>query len=99
MITWHLKLLGVTSISGVALFFFVGIFFQELLDKMFVFHFFLCTFAADLWLTDMGIFAHQSFSFKYNKMAGCEARHFFVYIYLYCAHFFVPLCLFFNRTY
>jgi len=40
VITWHLKLLGATSISGVALFFFVGIFFQKLLDKMFVFHFF-----------------------------------------------------------
>ena len=24
-------------------------------------------------------------------MAGCEARHFFVYILLYCAHLFVPL--------
>ncbi len=38
MITWHLKQLGATSISGVAPFF-VGIFFQKLLDKMFVFHF------------------------------------------------------------
>jgi hypothetical protein len=41
-------------------------FFDIIIGKNACISFFLFIFAADLWLTDMGIFAHQSFSFKYN---------------------------------